>query len=174
MNYRLPFVMILAVALLTLMGCTASAASNTTSGNSSEQPAVSSPAATTSATRSQARVVHVTISNNGIAADHSTFYAGTLYHFVVTNTSQVAYQFVMGQGGYGHMMGQGRWNYNHMPTGWQHYMTPYWSYQIAPGATATFDYTFPASEVSPYFGFGCYQQGGQGGMWYPSTVQPQS
>lgn len=171
MNYRLLLVTVLAVALLLLVGC----ATNTASGPSSEQPTASTPTTSGSVTPSQAQVVHVTISDNGISADHSTFYAGMPYHFMVTNTGHTAYQFVMGRGGWNddHMMGRGGWDYHHMPMGWQHQMTPYQSYQIAPGATTAFDYTFPASEVSPHFGFGCYQQGGQGGMWYPSTVLPQ-
>jgi uncharacterized cupredoxin-like copper-binding protein len=169
MNSRLRFVMVLVVTLLLLVGC----ATSTASGTSSGPPAVSSSTASAKVGPSQVQVVHVTISDHGISADHSTFYTGMPYHFVVTNTGQAAYQFMMGQGGwdYGHMMG--RWDYNHMPMGWQHQVTPYRSYQIAPGATTTFDYTFPASEVSSRFGFGCYQQGEQGGMWYPSTVQPQ-
>ncbi len=87
------------------------------------------------------------------------------YHFVVTNTGQTAYQFMMGQGG--------GWGYGHMPMGWRHMMTPYQSYQIAPGATQTFDYTFPASATGQPFGFGCFPMGMQGGMWYPFTIQPQ-
>jgi uncharacterized cupredoxin-like copper-binding protein len=146
MKYRFMFVMVLGAVLLVLAGC---------AGVTGTASATTTP--------SQAQVVHVTLSDGGIGADHSTFYAGMPYHFVVTNTGQVAYQFVMGPGG---------WGCCHMPMGWRHRMTPYLSSQIAPGETKTFDYTFPASAVGPRFGFGCSQQGWQGGMWYPSTIQP--
>jgi uncharacterized cupredoxin-like copper-binding protein len=107
--------------------------------------------------------VHVTLSDQQVSADRSTLYAGMPYRFVVTNTGQVAYQFMMGRGG---------WGYGHMPMGWRHQMTAYQSYQIAPGATQTFDYTFPPSAVGQPFGFGCSPMGRQGGMWYPFTIQP--
>lgn len=158
MKYRLPFVTILAVGLLLLVGCGASTPSGTSSGP---------PAPSTSATPSGGQVVHVTLSDNGISVDRSTFSVGMPYHFVVTNNRQATSQFMMGQGGWS-------WQHDQMPMGWQHQMTAYRSYQIAPGATQTFDYTFPASAVGQPFGFGCSQMGWQGGMWYPSVVQPQA
>ncbi len=161
MNYRPMFLIVLGAVLLVLVGC--SGVASTPSGT---------PGSQASATTISAQVVHVTLTDSRINADHSTLYAGMPYHFVVTNTGQVAYQFMMGQGGWqsDHMpMG---WQHDHMPMGWQHQMTSYRSYQIAPGATKTFDYTFPASATGPRFGFGCYQQGWQEGMWYPFTVQP--
>ena len=154
MKSRLLFGMLLGAVLLVLAGCAGVA--STASGG---QP---SPSAQASTAPSQAQTVHVTISDSGITADPSTFYAGTPYHFVVTNTGQVTYQFIMGRGG---------WGCCRMPMGWRHQMTPYLSSQIAPSETKTFDYTFPASAVGPYFGFGCYQQGEQEGMWYRATVQ---
>jgi uncharacterized cupredoxin-like copper-binding protein len=154
-NSRLQFVFVMAVILLLLVGCGAS----TVSGTSSVQPVSS-----TSATPSGAQVVHVTLSDNGISTDRSTFYVGMPYQFVVTNTGQATYQFMMGQRG---------WQGGHMPMGWYRQMTPYWSAQIAPGTTTAFDYTFPESAVGSRFGLGCSQMGWQGGMWYPSTVQPQ-
>ncbi len=155
MNYRRMFVLILGAVLLVLAGC--AGVGSTAPGG---QPA---PSAQASTAPSQAQVVHVTISDGGITADPSTFSAGTPYHFVVTNTGQVTYHFMMGRGG---------WGCCHMPMGWRHQMTPYLSSQIAPGETKTFDYTLPTSAVGPSFGFGCYQQGEQAGMWYPATVQP--
>ncbi len=155
MNYRLMFIMILGAVLLVLAGC--AGVGSTASGG---QPA---PSAQASTAPSQAQVVQVTISDSGITADPSTFSAGMPYHFVVTNTGQVTYQFLMGRGG---------WGCCHMPMGWRHQMTVYLSSPIAPGETKTFDYTLPASAVGPSFGFGCYQQGEQAGMWYPVTVQP--
>ncbi len=149
MKYRLGFIMILEIALLVLAGC--GSAASTPSGSQAS-------AATTSA-----QTVHVTVSDQQISADRSTLYAGMPYHFVVTNTGQVTSQFIMGQGGSG-------WQDNHMPMGWQHQMMGYVSYQIAPGATQTFDHTFPASAVGHPYGFGC--QMGRQSMWYPFTVQP--
>ena len=158
MNYRLMFVTVLLGVLLVLVGCGGVASTASGAPGSQSSPSASQAVATTVPTQ----VVHVTLSDNGIDADRSTLYADMPYHFVVTNTGQVAYQFMMGEGG---------WNADHMPMGWRHQMTPYRAYQIAPGETKTFDYTFPASPVGPRFGFGCYQQGSQAGMWYPFTVQ---
>jgi uncharacterized cupredoxin-like copper-binding protein len=171
MNYRPMFLIVLGAVLLVLVGCSSvvSTPSGTPGSQSAPSASATAPTPTTppgsqaSATTTSAQVVHVTLTDSRINADHSTLYAGMPYHFVVTNTGQVTYQFMMGQGG---------WQSDHMPMGWQHQMTPYRSYQIAPGATTTFDYTFPASATGPRFGFGCYQQGGQEGMWYPFTVQP--
>jgi uncharacterized cupredoxin-like copper-binding protein len=150
MKYRFMLVIVPLVALLVLTGC-----AGVTSTSQGAQPT----------TPSQAQVAHITLSDSGISADRSTFSAGMSYHFVVTNTGQVAYQFMMGSGG---------WKGHHMPMGWGHQMTLYQSYQIAPGATQTFDYTFPASAVGQSFGFGCSRMGWQEGMWYPFTVQPQA
>lgn len=156
MKYRQSFVVVLgAVLLVLLVGC-GGVGSTASSGQAS-------PTAQASTAPSQAQTVHVTLSGGGITADPSTFSAGTPYHFVVTNTGQVTYQFVMGLG---------RWGCCQMPMGWQHQMSTYYSSQIAPGETKTFDYTLPASAVGPYFGFGCWQMGMQGGMWYRTTVQP--
>ncbi len=153
MKYRLMFMIMLGAVLLVLVGC--SEVVITPSGTPESQG---------SANSTSAQVVQVILTDSGINADNSTLYAGMPYHFIVTNAGQAAYQFVMGQGG---------WDYGPMPMGWRHQMMTYRSYQIAPGATQTFDYTFPASAVGPRFGFGCYRQGGQGGMWYPFTIQPQ-
>ena len=116
-------------------------------------------------TPASSQVVHVTLSDQQISADRSTFYAGMTYHFVVTNSGQVAHPFMMTPQG---------WDYGHMGMGQWHQVALYMYDQIAPGATRTFDYTFPASAVGQSFGFACYQQGccGEGGMWYPFTVQP--
>ncbi len=162
MKYRLMFVVVPLVALLVLTGC--AGATSTPQGAQPTQPS-STTAAASPTTPAQAQVVHVTVTDNGVSADRSTFAVGMPYHFVVTNTGQAAYQFMMGRGGWG-------WRNDHMPMGWQRQMMAYQSFQIAPGATQTFDYTFPASAVGQPFGFGCYRMGGQGGMWYPSVVQP--
>lgn len=163
MKYRLMLVVILLAALLVLAGC--GGAASTPQGTQPTQPPSTTGAATPT-TPSQAQVVRVTISDNGISADRSTFTVGMPYHFVVTNTGQATSQFMMGRGGWG-------WQNDRMPMGWQHQMMAYQSYQIAPGATQSFDYTFPASAVGQPFGFGC-QMGGQRGMWYPTVVQPQT
>ncbi len=160
MNYRLGFIMILGIVLLVLAGC--GSAASTPSGTPGSQASPSGSQA--SATAASAQTVHVTLSDQQISADRSTLYAGMPYHFVVTNTGQVTSQFIMGQGGSG-------WQDNRMPMGWQHQMMASMSYQIATGATQTFDYTFPASAVGHPYGFGC--QMGRQGMWYPFTVQPQ-
>ncbi len=93
---------------------------------------------------------YVTLSDSGIGADRSTFYAGMTYHFVVTNTGQVADQFMLSEGS---------------PT-----IHPASSRQ-AKGCENTS--TFPTSAVGSRFGFGCSPQGWQGGIWYPTSVQSQ-
>ena len=158
MNHRRRFGMLLGAALLVLAGC-ASAVSPTSGAQSTPSAAAPTPSST-----SQVQVAHVALSDNGITADPSTLSAGTPYQFVVTNTGQVTYQFVMGLEG-------GSWGCCHMRRGWQQQFTAYQSHQIAPEQTQTFDYTLPASAVGPYFGFGCYQQGAQEGMWHPVTVR---
>jgi ABC-type transport system substrate-binding protein len=154
MKSRLLVVLILGAILLVLAAC-----AGVGSPASGGQPASFAQASTTP---SQAQTVQVILSDSGITADPSTLYVGTPYHFVVTNTGQVTYHF---------LMGLGRWGGCHMPMGWRQQMTMYLSAPIAPGKTQAFDYTLPASAVGPYFGFGCYQQGEQEGMWYHSTVQ---
>ncbi len=115
-------------------------------------------------TPASSQVAHVTLSDQQVSADRSTFYAGMTYHFVVTNSGQVAHQFMMTpRGG----------DYGHMSMGQRHQMAWYMYDQVAPGETKTFDYTFPASAVGQSLGFACYQQGccDEGGMWYSFTVQ---
>ncbi len=58
----------------------------------------------------------------------------------------------------------------HMGMGQRHQVALYMNDQVAPGATKTFDYTFPTSAVGQHLGFACYQQGSD--MWYAFTVQP--
>jgi len=108
-----------------------------------------------------AQAVHVTLSDQQISADRSTFTPGQLYHFVVTNTGQVAHQFMMTPRG---------WDYDHMSMGERHHVALYMYDQVAPGQTKTFDYTFPASAVGQSYGFAYYQQGTD--RWYPFAVQP--
>ena len=138
MKYRFLIVTVLGAVLLFLAGCGGVA---------------STPAAV-------AQVVNVALSDQQISADRSTFVPGQPYHFVVTNTGQVAHQFMMTPQG---------WNYDHMSMDQRHHVALYMYDQIAPGATRTFDYTFPASAVGQSFGFACYQNGSA--MWYPFTVQ---
>jgi uncharacterized cupredoxin-like copper-binding protein len=141
MKYRRMFVLVLGAILLVLAGCS------------------------TIASTSTALVVHVTLSDQQISADHSTFTPGQPYHFVVTNTGRVAHQFMMTPRG---------WDYDHMSMGERHHVALYMYDQVAPGTTRTFDYTFPASAVGQSYGFASYQQGccDETGMWYPFTVQP--
>jgi uncharacterized cupredoxin-like copper-binding protein len=143
MNYRRMFVLVLGAVLLVLAGCSTIASTST----------------------ALAQVVHVTLTDQQISADRSTFTPGQPYHFVVTNTGRVAHQFMMTPRG---------WDYDHMSMGERHHVALYMYDQIAPGATKTFDYTFPTSAVGQHFGFASYQQGccDETGMWYAFTVQP--
>jgi hypothetical protein len=76
--------------------------------------------------------VQVTLSNT-IASSVSTFTPGMPYHFVVTNTSQHPYEFLLIP------MGM---NVGHMSRDQMRHAALYMVDTIAPGETKTFDYTF--------------------------------
>ncbi len=94
--------------------------------------------------------VRVTLSDNKITSSLTTFTTGKPYHFVVTNTGNVAYQFVMVPMG----MGLGR-----MSTDEMHRVALFMYDSVAPGETRTFNYTFPSSTAGPRFKFACGTQG---------------
>ena len=150
MQRRFASVIILGVALGVLAGCSSSAPS--TLGGSG------------TATSAAAQVVHVTLSDQQITADHSTLYAGQSYQIVVTNSGQVARQFMMAPWG---------GDYDHMMWDQRQHAAMYTYNQINPGQTMRFNYTFPTTAVGHTYGFGCYQAGwyDQRGMWYSFAVQ---
>ena len=123
-----------------------------------------SSTATTGASNGAAQVIHVTVSDQQITADHATFYVGQPYRFVVTNTGRITHEFMMAQQG---------GDYGHMSTDERHHAALYMYDQIAPGQTKSFDYTFPASAVGHTYGFACYQWESHDdqGMWHSFEVR---
>jgi len=81
MKYRLVLGLFLVPFMLILAAC---GSSTTPSGTQQSQT-----------TPSGSQAVQVTLSDNKIDSSLTTFSAGMPYHFVVTNTGQVAHQFVM-------------------------------------------------------------------------------
>src|SRR5512135_2149041 len=100
MNYRLVFGLSLALLLLMLAACG--------TGTSPSGPAQSQTTPSGSAPGSQQ--VRVTLSDNKITSSLTTFTIGKPYHFVVTNTGNVAHQFVIAPMG----MGLGRMSADEM------------------------------------------------------------
>ena len=113
-------------------------------------------------TPSGSQTVQVTLSDNKIDSSLTTFSAGMPYHFVVTNTGQVAHQFVMKP------MGM---DMEHMSVDEMHHAALFMYDSVAPGETRTFDYTFAQSAAGQSFQFACYSQGHiEAGM--PFMVNP--
>ncbi len=150
MKYRLVLGLFLVSFILILVAC-----------GSSTTPSGSQPGQTTP---SGSQTVQVTLSNNKVDSSLTTFTAGMPYHFVVTNTGQVAHQFVMIP------MGMGM---EHMSVDEIHHAALYMYDSVAPGETRTFDYTFASSMMGQSFEFACGTQGHYGaGMQLPFMVNP--
>lgn len=156
MNYRLVFGLSLALLLLMLAACG--------TGTAPSGPAQSQTTPSGSAPGSQQ--VRVTLSDNKITSSLTTFTIGKPYHFVVTNTGNVAHQFVMVPMG----MGLGRMSADEM-----HRAALFMYESVAPGETRTFNYTFSPSTAGQRFKFACGTQGHYGGaeMQLPFIVNPQ-
>ena len=162
MSRRFGFVFMLGVVLVGLI--TALAGCSGVAGSSPGGSTGSNPATNTVASAA-AQVAHITLSDQQITADRSTFTAEQPYQFVVTNTGQIAHEFMMAPWGM---------DYGHMSWDQRQHASMYAYDQVAPGQTRTFMYTFPASAVGHSYGFGCYQEGshdGDHGMWYAFSVQ---
>src|SRR5437867_13076709 len=80
--------------------------------------------------------VSITLSDFKIQASQTTFAVGTTYHFVVTNSGHTKHEFMVMQP---IMAGQ-------MPMGQMDQMALYHidQSQLPPGASKSFDFTFPA------------------------------
>ncbi len=108
--------------------------------------------------------VQVTLSDNKVDSSLTTFTAGVPYHFVITNTGQVAHQFVMIP------MGMGM---EHMSADEMHHSALYMYDSVVPGESRMFDYTFAASTAGQSFQFACGTQGHYAaGMQLPFMVNP--
>jgi len=135
MKYRLVLGLFLVLFLLLLAAC----GSSTTPSSGQGQ-----------ATPSGSQTVQVTLSDNKVESSLTTFTAGMPYHFVVTNSGQVAHQFVMIP------MGMGM---EHMSVDEMHHAALYMYDSVAPGETRMFDYTFASSTAGQSFQFACGTQG---------------
>ncbi len=148
MKYRFVVGFFLAMFMLVLAAC---GSSTTTSGSQQGQT-----------TPSGSQTVQVTLSDNKIDSSLTTFTAGMPYHFIVTNTGQVAHQFVMNP------MGMGM---EHMSVDEMHHAALFMYDSVAPGETRMFDYTFAQSAAGQSFQFACYSKGHiEAGM--PFMVNP--
>ena len=92
--------------------------------------------------------VNVTITDSGITAAQTTFLSGVHYHFTVAN-----------HGSHEHELSIERTDMQQIAMGGMNGMAT--SGNIAPGATATFDYTFDAAARQQDLQLGCYYQGHQ-------------
>ncbi len=150
MKYRFVVGFFLVPFILILAAC----GSNTTS--SSSQPGQTTPVGS--------QTVQVTLSDTRVDSSLTTFTAGMPYHFVVTNTGQVAHQFVMIP------MGMGM---EHMSADEMHHAALYMYDSVAPGETRAFDYTFASSTAGQSMAFVCGTQGHYtAGMQLPFMVNP--
>jgi uncharacterized cupredoxin-like copper-binding protein len=115
-------------------------------------------------TPSGTQTVQVTLSDNKVDSSLTTFTAGMPYHFVITNTGQVAHQFVMIP------MGMGM---EHMSVDEMHHAALYMYDSVAPGESRMFDYTFAASTAGQSLQFACGNKGHYAaGMQLPFMVNP--
>jgi uncharacterized cupredoxin-like copper-binding protein len=94
--------------------------------------------------------VNVTLSDFKIASTVSTFTAGTLYHFVVTNSGKTAHEF---------MLMPSAMNMNGMSMGDMDKMALVHIQQFNPGETKTIDYTFASSTAGSHPEFACHLPG---------------
>jgi uncharacterized cupredoxin-like copper-binding protein len=149
-KYRFVVGFFLAMFLLVLAACGSSA---TTSGSQQSQT-----------TPSGSQTVQVTLSDNKVDSSLTTFTAGMPYHFVVTNTGQIAHQFAMTP------MGM---DMEHMSVDEMHHSALYMYDSVAPGESRMFDYTFATSFAGQSFQFACGTQGHYAaGMQLPFMVHP--
>ncbi len=150
MKYRFILGSFLVMFMLILAAC----GSNTTPSGSQQGQI----------TPTASQTVQVTLSDNKVDSSLTTFTAGMPYHFVVTNTGQVAHQFVMIP------MGMGM---EHMSVDDMHHAALYMYDSVAPGEIRTFDYTFAPSTAGQSFEFACGTQGHyEAGMQLPFMVNP--
>jgi uncharacterized cupredoxin-like copper-binding protein len=116
----------------------------------------------TTPTSSGSQQVQVTLTGTVMTSSMTTFSPGMTYHFAVTNNGQNAQEFAMMPMGMDmeHMsMSAIRGNALHMIE------------SIAPGMTATFDYTFASSMMGQNFEFSCNSPGqNTGWMRLPFTI----
>jgi uncharacterized cupredoxin-like copper-binding protein len=136
MKYRLILGCFLVTCILVLTAC-----------GSSTTPSATSPA---QSTPSGPQDVQITMTGTSMMSSLSNFVSGMPYHFVVTNSGQVPYVFMMAPMG----MSMG-----HMSIDQMHHAALYMYDQVAPGETKAFDYTFAQSAAGNHFQFTCFPLG---------------
>lgn len=104
----------------------------------------------TTTTSSASQEVQVTLTGTTLTSSMTTFSPGMAYHFVVTNNGQDAQEFAMVP------MGM---DMEHMPMNALRSNALHMIDTIAPGMTATFDYTFASSMMGRNFEFSCLSSG---------------
>jgi hypothetical protein len=141
----------LGVVLLMLVAAVLAACSaSTTPTGSVATPAgqVAMPASQVAMSTDQYEVVHVTVYDYKMDMSHTTFSAGTPYHFVVANRSTLSQECLI----LPHEMGQAhKGDLRHQALVTTHLMMP--------GETKAFDYTFPLSTAPQQVDFACYSNG---------------
>ena len=107
--------------------------------------------------------VNVSLSDFKIQSSQTTFTAGKTYHFVVTNNGQTNHEFMVMQ----------PMSSSQMPMGEMDKMALYHidQSQLPPGASKSFDFTFPSSQVQKSLEFSCHLPGHyEAGMHLPIVV----
>ena len=104
----------------------------------------------TNTTSSGSQEVQVNLTDTTLTSSMTTFSPGMAYHFVVTNKGQNAREFSMVPMG----MDMEHMSMNAIRSNALHMID-----NIAPGMTATFDYTFASSMMGRNFEFTCISSG---------------
>lgn len=135
MKHTLAFGFVLISLLLFLATCSRSGATTNAS----------------STTASGATPVQVSESDYQIVSSLTTFMPGKLYHFEVKNNGNTTHEFMILPKAEGTMSGMGMGTMDTMALAKVE--------NIAPGQTATLDYTFPSSASHSHPEFACYYPG---------------
>jgi uncharacterized cupredoxin-like copper-binding protein len=118
---------------------------------------------TSSTTPSNTFQVHVSLTDFKVQSSVSTFSPGQAYHFVVTNNGQTNHEFMIMQlmsGQMGNMQQMDKMALYHID-----------ATALPPGASKSFDYTFPSSVSQQSLEFSCHLPGHyEAGMHQPIAV----
>jgi uncharacterized cupredoxin-like copper-binding protein len=139
MKRLLALILVLTLSLLIFSGCVR----DTTAAQKTN--AVASP------TASGTTQVQIDETDFKIASSTTTFTSGTTYHFIVTNHGQIAHEFMILPKSLGSMSSM---SMDVMDT-----MALAKVENIAPGQTATLEYTFTSRERGSHPEFACYDPG---------------
>lgn len=98
--------------------------------------------------QTQAKNVQVTLYDNRMEFSHTTFSAGTPYHFVMTNKGTLQQECMITPSGMGQMPMENMRQRAMMTTN-----------GMMPGTTGTVDYIFPAGMAPQQLQFNCFSNG---------------